>query len=146
MILTIIQVRDPAYLTTCCHTCIIFIYRTVGQSYISCGGKLLGRAVTDQLTRGHMLDVGVTARSRRPLELTLTNMATIHTINSNKCSSSVRQVIMKMATKGLNSRTSTINRLLDDMEGMPNHCWIKPKLKWWQKVWRMDFVCDQVDR
>ncbi|CAM9998022.1 unnamed protein product [Choristocarpus tenellus] len=33
------------------------------------------------------------------------------------------------------------------MGAMPNRRWIKPKLKPWQKVWRIDFfVCDQVNR
>ncbi|CAN0054223.1 unnamed protein product [Choristocarpus tenellus] len=73
-------------------------------------------------------------------------MAAIHSTNSGNRSSTMRQVTMKMATKELNYSMSTINRLLDDMGTMPNHRWIKPKVKSWQKVWRMDFVCDQVDR
>ncbi|CAM9923527.1 unnamed protein product [Choristocarpus tenellus] len=73
-------------------------------------------------------------------------MATIHSINSDNQSSTVRPVTTKTTAKGLNHSTSTIKRWLDDMGAMPNWRWIKPKLKLWQKLWRMDFVCDQVDR
>ncbi|CAM9386479.1 unnamed protein product, partial [Choristocarpus tenellus] len=81
-------------------------------------------------------------RSGHPLELTLTKMVAIHSIHSDNRSSTLRQVTMKMATKGLNYGTSTINRWLDDMGIMVNRRCIKPKLKSWQKVWKMDFVCD----
>ncbi|CAM9734913.1 unnamed protein product [Choristocarpus tenellus] len=73
-------------------------------------------------------------------------MVAIHSINYDNRSFTVRQVTMKMVAKGLNYNTSAINRWLDDMGAMPNHRWIKPKLKSWQKVWRMDFICDQVDK
>ncbi|CAM9284918.1 unnamed protein product [Choristocarpus tenellus] len=102
--------------------------------------------VVDQFTCGHTLDVGVATRCGRPSELTPTKMAAIHSINSDNPSSTVRQVTIKMATKGLNNSTSTINRWLDDMGAMPNRRWIKSKLKSLQEVWRMHFVCDQADQ
>ncbi|CAM9169290.1 unnamed protein product [Choristocarpus tenellus] len=73
-------------------------------------------------------------------------MAAIHSTNSDSWSSAVRQVTMKMAAKGLDYSMSTIHRWLDDMGAMPNRRWIKPELKSWQRVRRMDVVCDQVDR
>ncbi|CAM9863900.1 unnamed protein product [Choristocarpus tenellus] len=66
--------------------------------------------VADHLARGHTLDLGVTARSGQPSELTPTKMAAIHSINSDNRSSTVHQMTMKMTTKGLNYSTSTINR------------------------------------
>ncbi|CAM9715113.1 unnamed protein product [Choristocarpus tenellus] len=99
--------------------------------------RRLWEDVGDQLVCGHTLDLGVAVCSGWPLELTPTKMAAIHSISSDNRSFTERQVTMKMATKGLNYSTSTINRWLDDMGAMPNRCWIKPKLKSWQKVWRI---------
>ncbi|CAM9508397.1 unnamed protein product [Choristocarpus tenellus] len=85
--------------------------------------------VADQLARGHTLDLGMAACSGWPSELTSTKMVAIHSINSDNPSPTVPQVTMKMAAKGPNYWTSTINRSLDDMGDIPNDRWIKPKLK-----------------